>query len=209
MITCEWWINGFIPKNYDLLLTHRSARLTMANNRLFGRPSDSGDVWDLRDSVLELCEHEQRQETTLRSIAGLPSTIEFRNSFDEDRIFQWLSEDPGNGFIRIYPPDRNTFSRSCLVPCNLKTPVQQICRKLGIGIKVLHLQMNGDVIRRLEPQELPLSIQNDFLVSLGYTDIIRMQEEGSKEELAYLIKFYAGMKWIGYIKIISNSISMN
>lgn len=49
-------------------------------------------------------------------------------------------------------------------------------------------------VRRLDPYEHPLVVQNDYLTRLGYTDIGRMQEQGLSEDLGYLVKFFAG-KW--------------
>jgi hypothetical protein len=48
----------------------------------------------------------------------------------------------------------------------------------------------------MEPSELPLAIQNDWLAALGYTDVDRIQEEGGREDLSPLVKFYSGRRLI-------------
>jgi PH domain/leucine-rich repeat-containing protein phosphatase len=74
----------------------------------------------------------------------------------------------------------------------LSTTAQKICLQLGIAANALHVQLNGDVIRRMEPFDCPLAIQNEYLASIGYSNHHRIQEEGAREELSYLVKFYSG-----------------
>ena len=56
----------------------------------------------------------------------------------------------------------------------------------------LHVQLSGGVVRRMDPHELPLAIQNDWLAALGYSDMERIQGEGGREDLSPLVKFYSG-----------------
>ncbi|XP_034411272.1 PH domain leucine-rich repeat-containing protein phosphatase 1 [Cyclopterus lumpus] len=57
---------------------------------------------------------------------------------------------------------------------------------------MLYVQMHGEAVRRLSPDERPLQIQNDFLFKLGFKDPWRVQEEGLNTEIGSLLRFYAG-----------------
>uniref|UniRef100_A0A7N6FDZ7 protein-serine/threonine phosphatase n=1 Tax=Anabas testudineus TaxID=64144 RepID=A0A7N6FDZ7_ANATE len=57
---------------------------------------------------------------------------------------------------------------------------------------MLYVQLHGEAVRRLSPEERPLQIQNDFLFKLGFRDPWRVQEEGLNTEIGSLLRFYAG-----------------
>jgi hypothetical protein len=108
-------------------------------------------------------------------------------------VQKWITDDTSHGFIRVSSSEVSDNSR--LFPCTLSTTAQKLCLQLGIPPNALHVQLNGDVIRRMEPFDCPLAVQNEYLASVGYSDHRRIQEEGAKEELQYLVKFYSG-QWI-------------
>lgn len=56
----------------------------------------------------------------------------------------------------------------------------------------LYVQLHGEAVRRLSPEERPLQIQNDFLFKLGFKDPWRVQEEGLNTEIGSLLRFYSG-----------------
>ncbi|KAL6071401.1 hypothetical protein STEG23_009044 [Scotinomys teguina] len=56
----------------------------------------------------------------------------------------------------------------------------------------LYVQFHGETTRRLEADEKPLQIQNDYLFQLGFGELWRVQEEGMDSEIGCLIRFYAG-----------------
>uniref|UniRef100_A0A3Q3FRQ4 protein-serine/threonine phosphatase n=1 Tax=Labrus bergylta TaxID=56723 RepID=A0A3Q3FRQ4_9LABR len=56
----------------------------------------------------------------------------------------------------------------------------------------LYVQLHGEAVRRLSPDDRPLQIQNDFLFKLGFKDPWRVQEEGLNTEIGSLLRFYAG-----------------
>lgn len=56
----------------------------------------------------------------------------------------------------------------------------------------LYVQMHGEAARRLEQDEKPLQIQNDYLYKLGFKDPWRVQDEGMDTEIGCLIRFFAG-----------------
>ncbi|KAI1901335.1 hypothetical protein AGOR_G00033250 [Albula goreensis] len=62
----------------------------------------------------------------------------------------------------------------------------------GNSVPSLYVQLHGDAVRRLEENEKPLQVQNDFLFKLGFKDPWRVQEEGMETEIGSLIRFYAG-----------------
>ncbi|KAM6168522.1 PH domain leucine-rich repeat-containing protein phosphatase 1-like isoform 2-T2 [Erethizon dorsatum] len=55
----------------------------------------------------------------------------------------------------------------------------------------LYVQLHGETTRRLEADEKPLQIQNDYLFQLGFGELWRVQEEGMDSEIGCLIRFYA------------------
>ena len=48
------------------------------------------------------------------------------------------------------------------------------------------------MIRRLDPYEHPLVLQNEYLSKIGFYDVYRMQLEGLCADLGYLIRFFSG-----------------
>ncbi len=185
--TQAWWSVGeYLENGRTAPLTHQSAKLTLTANRVFNNNYQE-DLWDLSDSLLELYEANQN--------ANLNATLQLTKKskiLDKDvNVQDWLSKDTTHGFIRVYAPDVQ-YSKYQLVPCTLSTSAHKICLILGISLNALHVQMNGDVIRRLDPYEHPLVLQNEYLAGLGFNDIMRIQEEGPKEDLGFLIRFYAG-----------------
>lgn len=111
----------------------------------------------------------------------------------QNHIDEWLSLDTNNGFIRLYDPQdaSSNYPRSKLVPCTMRTTIEQICSRLNNEVNPLtwYVQYHGDRIRHLRPDERPLFIQQDYLISIGFTNIQRLQFEGDKHDLGYLIRF--------------------
>lgn len=56
----------------------------------------------------------------------------------------------------------------------------------------LFIQLHGGTVRRLEDDEKPLQILNEYLTNLGFEDPRRVQEEGMNPEIGCLIRFYFG-----------------
>lgn len=56
----------------------------------------------------------------------------------------------------------------------------------------LFIQLHGGTVRRLEDDEKPLQILNEYLTNLGFEDPWRVQEEGMNPEIGCLIRFYFG-----------------
>jgi len=151
------------------------------------------DVWDLSDSLVELYETEQRHETLRSSLS--PSS---KKAVPHVTTTQsWLNADRANGFIRIFLPDATGVSQ--LVPCSLSTTTHRLCLQLGISNSALHVQFSNGIVQRLEPQSYPLGIQNDFLANLGHSDIASIQEEGSSQDIQYLVKFFSGNIYFVYL----------
>ncbi|GAB1598342.1 PH domain leucine-rich repeat-containing protein phosphatase 2-like isoform X1 [Argonauta hians] len=149
-------------------------------------PRSEDDTWDLADSLADLY-HRVNEE----NIATASKFNTFKDPLDDAAVKKWIEEDTSHGFIRVFVPNGNINS-SHLVPCNLSTNAQRICTQCGVRHSSLHIQFNGDVIARMDPTDHPLAIQNEFLGNLGYTDPVKIQEEGYHPDLCYLIKFYLG-----------------
>jgi len=63
---------------------------------------------------------------------------------------------------------------------------------VGVAPNSLHVQFGGDIIRRLDPYEHPLVLQNEYLSKIGFHDFLRIQKEGLSVDLGYLIRFFSG-----------------
>ena len=182
-----WWSVGEYLEGRQV--THQSAKFTLTGNRVFGNLETKEEVWDLSDSLAELYEATIAEQEA--QSPSLPSKRHKGVDSHED-IAEWLLKDTSNGFIRVYPPDMNCFRNSQLIPCTLSTTAHKICLMMGIAVNALHIQLNGDKVRRLDPYEHPLVVQNEYLTGMGFGDVTRIQEAGTKEDLAYLVKFYSG-----------------
>jgi len=182
-----WWHETFVPSSCSTFTAPISGDDSC---RVFrggiARFAAENDVWDLSDSLVELYETEQRHEALRSSLSGSAAkAIPHVSS-----VQSWISADRANGFIRIFPPD--AVGQSQLIPCSLSTTTHRLCLQLGISNSALHVQFSNGIVQRLEPQCYPLGIQNDFLANLGHSDIASIQEEGSSQEMQYLVKFFSG-----------------
>ena len=193
--TDSWWNLAHQAKSNKIesidvggsksLPSHSGSR---TSNRVFN--SHSQDVWDLSESVMELYEACQRREN-LRSLRrDARDMLEKQDSID---VQSWLAQSDDTGFIRVYfPLDGSRFKHSRLIPCTVETTAQQICQLLGISVNALYVQLNGDIIERVESDQVPLLMQNNYLMTLGFESMRKVKEEGLKEDLGFLIRFYAG-----------------
>ena len=110
---------------------------------------------------------------------------------EKEAVRKWLAEDTARGVVRIYEARLNA-AQSTVVRCTLATTAQQVCLKVGLPPNALHYQLNGDVIRRMDPFDCPLALQNDYLKCIGFDKAKRIQEEGTSRDMADFIRFYAG-----------------
>lgn len=165
------------------------------------------DVWDLSDSLAELYDTYQRKEGNASKGAKSGSRKKAPAPPAPNDVMEWIHENPAHGWIRIYSSGEQTSSKefnvnnpqclrlqtgSQLVPVTLSTTAHKVALMIGMSVNALHVQFNGDVIRRLDPYEHPLVLQNTYLTSVGFGDVTRIQEEGAETSLQYLVKFYAG-----------------
>jgi len=178
-----WWSETFGPYLCSSFSGDDGCRVFRGGMARFAAEND---VWDLSDSLVELYETEQRHETLRSSLSASSKKAVPIVSTTQS----WLNADRANGFIRIFPPDSVGVSQ--LVPCSLSTTTHRLCLQLGISNSALHVQFSNGIVQRLEPQSYPLGIQNDFLANLGHSDIVSIQEEGSSQDIQYLVKFFSG-----------------
>uniref|UniRef100_A0A914ULP1 PPM-type phosphatase domain-containing protein n=1 Tax=Plectus sambesii TaxID=2011161 RepID=A0A914ULP1_9BILA len=104
---------------------------------------------------------------------------------------QWLQGGADRGFLRLYDPS-SKLRGSIVLPCDMRTTARQICVKLSLPVDSLHYQLSGETVRRIAPGECPLSIQNDFLLAIGYDDPPRREQLGDSLSLGFLIRFFVG-----------------
>lgn len=106
---------------------------------------------------------------------------------------QWLLGGADRGFLRLYDPS-SKLKGSIVLPCDLRTTARQICVKLSLPVDSLHYQLSGEIVRRIAPGECPLSIQNDFLIAIGYDDPAKREQLGDSVSFGFLLRFFVG-KW--------------
>uniref|UniRef100_A0A665VXX3 protein-serine/threonine phosphatase n=1 Tax=Echeneis naucrates TaxID=173247 RepID=A0A665VXX3_ECHNA len=107
---------------------------------------------------------------------------------------EWVRADLHRGSIHVH--DRLTPSYPRPVLCTMDTTAGEVALHHGgnscNSSLTLYVQLHGEAVRRLSPDERPLQIQNDFLFKLGFKDPWRVQEEGLNTEIGSLLRFYAG-----------------
>ncbi|KAM9302013.1 PH domain leucine-rich repeat-containing protein phosphatase 2 [Gastrophryne carolinensis] len=102
----------------------------------------------------------------------------------------WLREDPNRGCIYLCGTDHGASVPDLhAVLCTVDTMASQIC--VCEGAENLYMQLNGDLVRRLDPQERPLQIIYKYLSELGFRDSMRIQEEAAHSDLSCMIRFYS------------------
>ncbi|RVE50452.1 hypothetical protein evm_004877 [Chilo suppressalis] len=100
-----------------------------------------------------------------------------------------------NGWIRVFEglEPYAVDAPSKLLKISLSTTVGEVNEKLGFGDELtLWLQIGGEKSRRLEKNEFPLRIQENFLTSHGWTSEARRQRLAVDPELKYTIRWCAG-----------------
>uniref|UniRef100_A0A8D3ECP0 PH domain leucine-rich repeat-containing protein phosphatase 2 n=1 Tax=Scophthalmus maximus TaxID=52904 RepID=A0A8D3ECP0_SCOMX len=101
---------------------------------------------------------------------------------------EWVRADLHRGSVHVH--DRRTPSYPRPVLCTMDTTAGEA--RNGNSCPTLYVQLHGEAVRRLSPDERPLQLQNDFLFKLGFKDPWRVQEEGLNTEIGSLLRFYAG-----------------
>uniref|UniRef100_A0A669DTD2 protein-serine/threonine phosphatase n=1 Tax=Oreochromis niloticus TaxID=8128 RepID=A0A669DTD2_ORENI len=102
---------------------------------------------------------------------------------------EWVRADLHRGAIHVH--DRLTPSYPRPVLCTMDTTAGENGDSYNSS-PTLYVQLHGEAVRRLSPDERPLQIQNDFLFKLGFKNPWRVQEEGLNTEIGSLLRFYAG-----------------
>uniref|UniRef100_A0A8C4RXW7 protein-serine/threonine phosphatase n=1 Tax=Erpetoichthys calabaricus TaxID=27687 RepID=A0A8C4RXW7_ERPCA len=103
---------------------------------------------------------------------------------------EWVRADLHRGCLYVYDPDASPALSNSRVPGTVRTGERDKQRR--DSAPTLFVQLHGEAVRRLRPEEKPLCIQNDYLFKLGFKDPWRVQEEGMEAEIGCLIRFYAG-----------------
>jgi PH domain/leucine-rich repeat-containing protein phosphatase len=106
---------------------------------------------------------------------------------DEKEMQQWIRENPNRGAIRVYQPG-STYSE--LIKCDTESTAEEVMSRCVTND--LYVYFGGQSLEPLGYESKPLSIQNEFLKSLGYSNFQRIQFEGTREDLVFMFKFVAG-----------------
>ena len=158
--------------------------------------------WSISESFTPFDESRTHSQSVLE--AGEPKLVamrgqdmtkdsffyQFVDEYQQDEtgedLLEWLEASPDNGVVQVYTPG----STYCdLVKCSLNTPADTIMSKCLS--RQLYVQYGGRV-RKLDTEDRPLHIQNEFLRSNGYEEHKRVQLEGISPELGPLFKFATG-----------------
>ncbi|KAM3625790.1 uncharacterized protein V6R79_017634 [Siganus canaliculatus] len=132
---------------------------------------------------------------------GSRGCVTRKNRFGS-RERDWLKGDTQRGCVCLYggtvdpqpsasgPQASSTPQTDLqLVLCSTSSTVEELCaQRDGQG---LHVQLHGDLLRRLDPTERPLHMVYDYLTALGYADSMRVQQEAANSDLSCLIRFYS------------------
>ncbi|KAM8946115.1 PH domain leucine-rich repeat-containing protein phosphatase 2 [Pelodytes ibericus] len=103
---------------------------------------------------------------------------------------EWLREDPSRGCVYVYGGDQGApIPDLHVVLCTVDTPASEICASEGRD--GLYVQLNGDLVRKLDPQERPLHMIYTYLSDLGFQDAVRIQDEAAHSDLSCMIRFYS------------------
>ena len=166
-----WWsVGDFLQPG----ITHQNVGLSLAKH--------DEEPWDLSDSIADLYREVNKSEENDDLLQNhKPTKVDPQT---------WIAEDTSHGFVRVFKSDLDINPR--LFPCTLSTTAQKLCIQCGMPPNSLHVQFNGDIIRRLDPFDSPLALQNEYLQNIGYKDLRKVQEIGSNVDISYLVKFYAG-----------------
>ncbi|XP_052864489.1 protein phosphatase PHLPP-like protein [Anopheles cruzii] len=102
-----------------------------------------------------------------------------------------------SGWLRIYcGPDRSEITsedRSRMIHVVTTATTLDVVKDMNLpGDYTLWVQTGGGRTRRLEENEYPLLVQEEFLRSLGYFDESRRARLGIDPELKHLIRFHIG-----------------
>ncbi|XP_039279477.1 protein phosphatase PHLPP-like protein isoform X1 [Nilaparvata lugens] len=97
------------------------------------------------------------------------------------------------GWVRVFNDEEDVDAPGTLVYLTNTTIVRDICRDLVLADHLtLWLQYGGGEGRRLGATETPLSLQDEFLKKIGYSDNSRRARLGIDPDLRYIIRFYIG-----------------
>uniref|UniRef100_A0A3B3ZPP0 PPM-type phosphatase domain-containing protein n=1 Tax=Periophthalmus magnuspinnatus TaxID=409849 RepID=A0A3B3ZPP0_9GOBI len=112
----------------------------------------------------------------------------------------WVRSDLRRGCLHVHDWLTPSYPRPVL--CTVDTTAQEVALKVsgsksGALLRItptpaLFLQLHGGAVRRLEDDEKPLQILNEYLTNLGFEDPWRVQDEGMNPEIGCLIRFYFG-----------------
>lgn len=173
----EFFYQGFIYQSVGLFI--------------YGKNDD--DIWDLSDSIVDLyMEVSEREEQERDKFMGQLRELKI----EVDR--KWLEKDISNGFVRVFQSDSEVFK---VFFCILLIFVYKFCLQCGRFLNFMYIQLNGDIIWRLELFDCLLVIQNEYFQNVGYKDIKKIQQMGLCFDFFWFVKFYVGKMMIQFVRL--------
>lgn len=108
-----------------------------------------------------------------------------------------LGQSPVTGWIRVFcGPDRSDIAQddpSRMVNVLTSSSVEQVVSDMDLPVDyTLWLQIGGNPSRRLESEEKPFLLQENFFKALGFTDDSRRSRLSIDPDLKHLIRFHIG-----------------
>ncbi|TKR77402.1 hypothetical protein L596_018385 [Steinernema carpocapsae] len=111
---------------------------------------------------------------------------------------EWIGDTASNGFIRLYAPSGD---RSLAYPLTIATTTAEICTVFGF--QNLYLQIGNLHISSLQSDARPLYIQNEILLTIGYSNLADCLEIGDGAHLRYIFAFFMGKPEFSYDNPVS------
>ncbi|XP_076010618.1 PH domain leucine-rich repeat protein phosphatase 1-like [Genypterus blacodes] len=144
-------------------------------------------------SVGDAAATEQQADATATAPRGASSQVSSELQEDAGR------GDRGDTPILIKPPSSSSLTRPLTSQASVQPDPEVPGESKGWPDPIsssptpaLFVQLHGGAVRRLEDDERPLQILNEYLTHLGFEDPWRVQEEGMNPEIGCLIRFYFG-----------------
>uniref|UniRef100_A0AC35GDY6 PPM-type phosphatase domain-containing protein n=1 Tax=Panagrolaimus sp. PS1159 TaxID=55785 RepID=A0AC35GDY6_9BILA len=100
---------------------------------------------------------------------------------------QWLSKRSENGFVRFYRP---SGQQHVTVPLTTQMTALQVCE--AFDLDPLYLSIGNQQIKQLSNDNRPLQMQNEILMTLGYSSIQECLSIGGSEHLSHIFCFFTG-----------------
>uniref|UniRef100_A0A7E4VMT8 PPM-type phosphatase domain-containing protein n=1 Tax=Panagrellus redivivus TaxID=6233 RepID=A0A7E4VMT8_PANRE len=117
----------------------------------------------------------------------------------QQQRLQWLASRTDNGLIRLHRP---SGIKHLIIPVTTQTTAQEICQQHNLD--PLFLRIGHQRIKQLTRDNRPLQMQNEILMTLGYSTIQECINIGSSGHLTHIFCFFTGRPLGNVYNNISN-----